>query len=368
MAKKARPQSPPSDAARENVLAVLQTTAEPKTPKELVKLLEAPFQITEADLAQLLEAFANSDRLFRFPKKTDKSQTRYWDRDAGAIAREAIQAVLDLADRPLTAKEIAGRLETPLKFTVADLAPLLQAAADSGLLHRFDPTTAKGLPRYWSYDEQEYGRRVVLQTLKTKGPLARTKLQTAVKGISKDCLDAIVATLTESGQIHLHPPLKTGAGLLGVGRPVAGPYLKEVGTQLAKVTLKLRQAGVTSAELRRAVIELAEAAGIPFGEATTSAAAGSRSAEVAAVDLLALMKSLDPGAERGALVGARDLRRVAGLSKSEFDSAVLQLARQGRLSLHAYDLPASLNADERNELVTDGSRFYVGIAIRQNEL
>ena len=78
-----------------------------------------------------------------------------------------------------------------------------------------------------------------------------------------------------------------------------------------------------------------------------------------------VMKRIEPGAERGALVGARELRRAVRLPKPDFDHAVLELARQGQLSLHRHDYATSLTPQERDELVTDGDgTFYVGMALR----
>jgi glycosyltransferase A (GT-A) superfamily protein (DUF2064 family) len=101
-----------------------------------------------------------------------------------------------------------------------------------------------------------------------------------------------------------------------------------------------------------------EATGISFGSAAPCPVDGS-------VDLIALMRLIEPGANRGALVGARDLRRAAKLEKQSFDRAVMELARQGRLSLHRHDYATSLSAAERDELVTDGAgTYYVGMALR----
>lgn len=85
------------------------------------------------------------------------------------------------------------------------------------------------------------------------------------------------------------------------------------------------------------------------------------------VDLVALMQQIEPGALRGALVGARDLRRAAEMPKEKFDAEALRLAKAGTLSLHRHDYPASMTPAERDELVTDGrGTFYVGMALRQN--
>ena len=78
------------------------------------------------------------------------------------------------------------------------------------------------------------------------------------------------------------------------------------------------------------------------------------------------MRQIEPGADNGALVAARNLRRAAKLDKHEFDRAVLELARNGRLTLHRHDFATSLSATERDELVSDGEgTFYVGMALRR---
>ncbi len=363
MAKKKTSAGPPSVDAQEHALATLRQADEPLDAKALAKLLQEPHHISAVDLAPVLEAFVVSGRLISYPRKTAKGQPRYWDRDAGAIARQAALSLLRTADEPLTAKEIAGKLTTPMKFSEKDLAPILEECTAAGLIHSIPPKTAKSKARFWGQDLLEYGRRRVLETLKLKGPLAPAKLQTSLKDLDKGQLDRVLRSLEEGGAVFRHPPRKTGPDLIGNRPPAPEDYLKDVRTQLTKVVKTLRGANVPFDALRRAVVQLAEAAGIPFGGAPTSPAP----AKPANVDLVALMLRLEPGAGRGALVGARDLRRAAEMPKTQFDELVLQLARDGRLSLHRHDYPASLSAAERDELVADAhGQFYVGIALRQS--
>ena len=92
-------------------------------------------------------------------------------------------------------------------------------------------------------------------------------------------------------------------------------------------------------------------------------------------DVMQAMRGLEAGADRGALVGLRDLRKeFPKLTKEQFDTAILGAARDGKISLHYHDYPASLTAAERSELVfhahadshtSFGGTFYVGAAIRQ---
>ena len=85
--------------------------------------------------------------------------------------------------------------------------------------------------------------------------------------------------------------------------------------------------------------------------------------------LVRLMRQLDAGADRGALVTARVLRAAAGLPKRQFDELALQLSRAGRIVLHRHDFAGSLSAAERDELVTDGAgEYFVGMALRAGQV
>lgn len=364
MAKKKTSAGPPSAEAQEHALATLRQADEPLDAKALAKLLQEPHHISAADLAPVLEAFVASGRLIQYPGKTAKGQPRYWDRDAGAIARQAALSLLRTADEPLTAKEIAGTLTTPMKFPEKDLDPILKECTAAGLIHSIPPKTAKSKERFWGQDFLEYGRRRVLETLKLKGPLATAKLQTTLKDLDKGQFDRVLSSLEERGAVFRHPPRKSGPELLGSRPPAPEDYLKEVQTLLTKVVTTLRSANVPLDALRRAIVQLAEGAGIPFGAGMSTPPAP---AKPITVDLIALMQRLEPGVERGALVGIRDLRQAAGMPKAQFDELMLHLARDGRLSLHRHDYPASLSAAERDDLVTDAhGQFYVGVALRQS--
>lgn len=84
-------------------------------------------------------------------------------------------------------------------------------------------------------------------------------------------------------------------------------------------------------------------------------------------DLISLIKQVESGAENGALVSARDLRKHAGMGKEEFDDHVLKLAAEGKLMMHRHDYPAGLTDKELAELVKGPEgRYFVGMALRRN--
>ena len=79
--------------------------------------------------------------------------------------------------------------------------------------------------------------------------------------------------------------------------------------------------------------------------------------------ILTIVKTL----ESQALISISDLRRIVDAPKAEFDAACLELQNAGKVTLHTHDYPAGCTPDARKALATDGTRYFVGIALRQND-
>lgn len=91
-----------------------------------------------------------------------------------------------------------------------------------------------------------------------------------------------------------------------------------------------------------------------------------------------VMDQIDPGAGKGALIPARELRRATGLPKKHFDELAIRLGKSGQFSLHRHDYVSSLSDADRDELIHDpdaadyghsGAKglkgaYYVGMAVR----
>jgi len=79
--------------------------------------------------------------------------------------------------------------------------------------------------------------------------------------------------------------------------------------------------------------------------------------------MLNALRQLERESPAGALLSVRELRALSGLDKPSFDSAALELAGQGRVSLHAHDHAGALQEAERHALIEDARGVhYVGIA------
>ena len=266
----------------------------------------------------------------------------------------------------MTASQLSKLLVAPHKLSEAKLMPILDEFVAASTLQTFSPKSAKGKRRYWDRDISELGRTLIAAALDKKGPQSAADLRKAAKQLNDADFQSVFQGLIDSRALIEHPPLpKKKSGLFGNRPPSPEPYLKAIGLQLTKAVSQLTSANVSREELHRALVQLVEATGVPFS-ATSPERNGELPRRGPVVDLVSLMKRIEPAAENGALVAARELRRAANLEKPQFDQAVLDLARQGRLMLHRHDFAAGLSTSERDELVTDGAgTYYVGMALRR---
>jgi hypothetical protein len=289
-----------------------------------------------------------------------------------AEAVDALFGAMRQTGGPVTAAQLAKLTVKPFKLSEKLVLPLLEERAARGELHAFPPATAKGKPRYWDRDESEFARLAIVALLDKKGPQTKAAALKAAKGLSAAVAAGALQSLLDTRRVCEHPPIgKTKTSKLGTKPPAPEPYLKEVSSQLATVVSRLTSMGVRRETLLEAVVAMMAQCGLPLPLSPppvgNAASNESTTPSIAPLDLILLMTQLEPGAEQGALVSARDLRRVANLDKSRFDRAVLDLARAGRLMLHRHDHASSLSAAERDELVTDGTgTYFVGMAIRRN--
>jgi hypothetical protein len=353
-----------TDEDRKAILRAVQTSTEPQTASALAKNLKLSCRVREADLVPILSEFVIAGRLHEVAPQSPKGKQRYWHCDVRVAIRAALLETLQTSDEPLTCRDLVRRLKT-FKPAVPDAEAILAVCVSEGSVHHIPPATRTGAPRYWTHGVAELARRSILRALDAKGPQPEAALRKSAKGISDACfLDALQSLVAERTAWR-YPPLGKSRILFGRNPPAPGPYLQEFGGKLASVVGNLLAAGVPLDDVRRALVQLVEGAGVPFG------ATNSKHEMTACprVDLIQAIRHLEPGADRGALVGASDLRRAVQMEKIQFDRSVLELAQQGRLSLHRHDYPAGLSAAERDELVADGNgSYYVGVALRRDPM
>lgn len=360
---------PLTEADQQEVLRVLRQSAEPLEVARLLKQAVTSRPAKADELSVLLQSLVSAGLVVSWPAKSAAGKPRYWDRDLLAAGLSVVRDLVLSAAVPLSAKDVKKLWKAPFKLTDSELSSLLQSLQADGSVFEIPAKSAAGGLRYWGQDVLQFASVSVLGELRQRGTLPVTKLRAGVKWLDDVGFSELLERLSVQKLIFRHPAMTAGKAaqpLWGIAPPSPEPWLKPIREQLCQVVQQLRAAAVSATDLRRAAVEMLEAAGISLGVGTGAAAA---QASVPAVDLVRLMRQLDAGADRGALVPARVLRGAAGLPKKQFDELALQLSRAGRIVLHRHDFAGSLSVAERDELVTDGAGdYFVGMALRVGQV
>ncbi|WP_437190875.1 hypothetical protein [Planctomicrobium sp. SH527] len=358
------------EVATRAFVEVIKQSDAPMTLSEILKKAVVPVKLKEPAALAPLHAAVSTGEIREFAPTSGKGKPRYWDRDPAEQCRPIIvQAVLD-SPEPVTAAALIKRLkQLPIAISESEITELLNQLSkgtqeEPGQVFNILPATKAGKPLYWGRDRITWGEQLIRQTLEKKGPQPHAAVLKSANVLTEAEFAELIESKIARGELFLHPPVgKIKKPLLATQPPRPEPYLQPVAQQLQTAIAALRAAQVPEDQLRRALVQIVEGTGISFGTQSTPRP----TSHASSVDLEALIRHIEPGAAQGALVGIRDLRRAAGISKPEFDSMLLELSRQGQVSLHRHDYPASLTAEERNDLVVDPhGTYYVGVALRQN--
>ncbi len=337
----------------------------PLTVAELLKSISLPFKVSSPRVESELQQRVEVGHIRVFPATTSKGKARYWDRDPAALLPPRILELLAASETPLSAKDLVKQLAPTFPNPAAEVESALANLVTAGQISEIPSSKKKSPPAYWLGTRTDWGKNVVRRLVQTKGPQPEAAVRKSLGFLTEDEVGQLIQSMMDRKELYRHPPFGTvKSAQLSAHPPSPEPYLQSCAELLKSAVTTLRSANVPDEQIRRSLVQLFESTGIPF-RAPASSASGPLTSS--SVDLESLLKQLEPGAERGALVGIRELRRVARLPKMEFDQAVLNLSRQGRLSLHRHDFPASLTSLERDDLVQDGNGvYYVGVALRQN--
>ena len=374
-AGKQKPELPALTAADEQeLLRVLRQSAAPLDVAKLLKQVVTSRPAKSAELVLLLQSLVSAGLAVEWPAKTATGKPRYWDRDLRAAGLGVVGELVRSSAVPLSVKDVKKLWKSSIRLSEAELLALLGELQASGEIFEIPAKTAAGGVRYWGQDVLQFAGASVLGELRQRGTLPTAKLRAVVKWLDDVRFTELLDRLSAQRLIFRQLTKTTGKSaqtVWGISPPSPEPWLRPIREQLCQVVLQLREAAVSATDLRRAVVEMLEAAGIVLGAAGSAAGGGASvtAAAGATVDLVRLMRELDAGADRGALVTARVLRAAAGLPKPQFDELALQLSRAGRIVLHRHDFAGSLSVAERDELVTDGAgEYFVGMALRAGQV
>jgi hypothetical protein len=188
--------------------------------------------------------------------------------------------------------------------------------------------------KYWTRTAEDVAEQAALAAA-VAAVLPKKLIATVTKGKTgypKDRAEALLARLEDEGKLHRQP-------LLSLTKYKLTSRLTEDSREFLHWALRVVQRSL-------------KALGDPV--------------EPADDRILAALAELEP--QKGLLVTAQRLRRaVAGISKKDFDDAVLRLYRGEKVLLHRHSGPFLLPAEERNELIQSGDAFYVGVCWNTGE-
>jgi len=231
--------------------------------------------------------------------------------------------------------------------------------ASRGQLYRW--SSARKV-RYFRHDPVAAVAEMALAVL-AEGPLTEGELKKRVEARNRGLGDLVKEWLKGAlarGDVFVHVPLPRSKTKRFGRRP-------DVAVVLNKVLVELRKALGTAAGRRLERDLVAQALARELGVTLSSA---QRAEPAERTDREVLLDALARLAEERApqsLLLVRELRARTSFDKERFDSVVLDLEREGLITLHHHDFPAALSPAERAELVSDGrGTHYVGIALRRH--
>lgn len=279
---------------------------------------------------------------------------------------EVLLKALHRAEEPITAAKLREGLTGPYKVALETIENHLKELVSKERAFSFEPYKSKAT-RYWAFDLEHYARRLILETV-TGHPKTWSEIKKALKSPLKGFPEArqskLQKTMIDKGELHVLPAFVGARTSMFSNRPPdASHYIEDA---LRKIQKKLSKFDVSASDIKRCALALFRHGDEPEGSEQGEPPEPDTSLEERIIER---MVETVPGAANGSLVPLRELRRSMGfqnVSKSAFDQAVLRLADQGKVALHRHDFPTGLSAEDRSELVANGTGdFYIGIALRQ---
>lgn len=297
---------------------------------------------------------------------------------ARPVSRESLQDTLTLiekvilkADEPLDIDRILSALPVPYRVDAATALNLLDRMAKSGKVFPWRPKSRSKTPRFWNVGDIQYCRQDILSLIGLK-PLTETELQkklrsrlfglpaAMVKSVVKHSLRELIA----EKRLFRHPPLRARQLPRYGAAPVdPTPYLKKLRSEFERIMKLFQNSGLEAGDILKTLARsinpgLWEQMGINVSIPSSASAPIQESPPQKTLSdlcdqVLHIIDTRISGAKNGLPIWLPELRGYTGLSKHEFDLAVVHLARSGKLHLDRHNYPGSLDEKSREVFVQD---------------
>jgi hypothetical protein len=284
--------------------------------------------------------------------------------------RYAVHDIVRMSKFPLSLIQIREEL-LKRKIRIKRLAVEIDKLVQTGNgIYRWPAYRRRG--RVWHQSPNLFARSAIIEYLSNE-PATRSDLDRLLRNVLFECSRShacqfrkkIVAKLLKEKRLFEHPPVgRQRISRYGVHAPDPKPYLMKAKKEMDRVCQSLQRSGVKRETVLRSLCEWFSFS-IPLSEdRPTEADTG----PMPRMEQMIIDKTLElkPVARNQALVSVLEIRKALNMSKADFDTAILELAKREKIFLHKHVYPAQLNTNERKQMVTDGEgNYYMGIVLRK---
>jgi hypothetical protein len=227
--------------------------------------------------------------------------------------------------------------------------------------HEFFRWSSARKVRFFLTDPMDGLARAV-QAAVSGGPLRESDLKYRVESAHRgysDLLKEWMKGALARGELYVHRPTR-GSKLKRFGStPDWAELLKKVVVEFKKALAAPAGRAYSPPQILQ---QLASEVGIPAPSSTLLADGGARGR------VLAELRDLSARSKSNGLLSVAEVRARVALEKPELDRVMLELAKEGVVTLHQHDFPSSLSDSERALLVVDSrGNHFIGIALRRAE-
>jgi hypothetical protein len=278
--------------------------------------------------------------------------------DLKEVVRETIRSAQGL--RPADIKK-----QLPKAYQAFDQAARAFASelADAGEVHRLKVGSS-----LWFFGNDPFVRLDQLVPELVENPLSEVGIKAALGSAGRGYQSVLKSWLPVAVRrrvVFLHAPAPGSRGKRYGAAPDFRGLLAPTLKALLKVLPELDSQGVTRQQIAETLLESLGLTPANPGRQPPKNGGDPADPRSTFLGALGAVMAQRPGQ---ALLSLKEVRARTQLDKATFDSLALQLSREGSVTLHRHDHPASLTAAERAELVCDDrGSFFIGIAPRREE-
>ncbi len=278
---------------------------------------------------------------------------------------EMVDKIILQANEPVDTGQIVMALPVSFRKDKTTIRSVLEQLVHEGRVFTWKPRARSRARRYWKTSDAVFCRQLIRLEVNAK-PLTESEIlqrsrsrlfAIATKGIVPLIQSALKELIAE-GSLFVHPPRQARHRVRYATVPVdPAPYIAKLRAEFDRVVKLLQHSGTTAQDILRRLGGAIPHAPLPDEKPVDEPPQTKENMEIPLPELAeALLHTICnriPGAKNRVPIWLPELRNYCRLSKTQFDRAVLYLARNGKLHLDRHTHPGSLNEETRKPFVQD---------------